>query len=361
MTSACSTSPISSPARTARCGWRAWGAEILKVESPRRPDAFRLSQLKPGIEPTLNNSAIFATTNLMKRSVAIDIARTEGQELCRSLAAVSDVVTANSRPGVLEQFGLDYAALSAVNPRIIMATITGYGYTGDYAAFQALGPNIHAFSGLSAATGYPDGPPEQLFGTYADVVGGQVAALSILAALYRRDQSGHGEYIDIAMSEAMISIAPEAVLRGAVLGEPTVRRGNDEHGTAPHGCYRCDGKDRWIAIATFDDGQWSRLLDVLGLSGLMNDERFATCELRWANRRALDEVINVSTATHDPTELADALQRAGVAAAPVRTAGEVLNDPQLRATGFRRRGRALRTRCRGPAEDAMADNCRWRR
>jgi crotonobetainyl-CoA:carnitine CoA-transferase CaiB-like acyl-CoA transferase len=310
------------------------GAEVLKVESPKRPDAFRLSQLKPGIEPTLNNSAIFATTNLMKRSVVIDIATSEGQELCRGLAAVSDVVTANSRPGVLEQFGLDYETLNSINPRIVMATITGYGYTGDFAAFQALGPNIHAFSGLSAATGYPGGPPEQLFGTYADVVGGQVAVLSILAALYRRERTGHGEYIDMAMSEAMITVAPEAILRAAVLGEQTPRRGNDEQGVAPHGCYPGAGRDRWISIATFDEQQWCGLIDVLGLGGLADDERFGTVEARWAHRRELDELIGAATASWDPSELSAALQKAGVAAAPVRTAGEVLDDPQLLGDDF---------------------------
>lgn len=310
------------------------GAEVFKIESPKRPDAFRLSQLKAGIEPTLNNSALFATSNLMKRSCVIDIATIEGQELCRDLVAVSDVVTANSRPGVLEQFGLGYATLSEVNPRIVMAAITGYGYTGDFAAFQALGPNIHAFSGLSAVTGYPGGPPEQLFGTYADVIGGQVAALAILAGLHRRDQSGHGEYIDVAMAEAMISVAPEAVLRAGVLGQPTPRLGNDEPGVAPHGCYPSAGTDRWIAIATFTDEHWHRLTDVLGLVGLRDDPRFATVARRWNNRRDLDALLGEQTAQHSPDELAEALQKVGVAAAPVRLAGDVLADPQLVADDF---------------------------
>jgi benzylsuccinate CoA-transferase BbsF subunit len=310
------------------------GAEVMKIESPRRPDAFRLSQLKADIEPTLNNSAIFAATNLMKRSCCIDIATPAGQELCHGLVAASDVVVANFRPGVLEQFALDYETLSAINPRIVMAVITGYGYTGSFAAFQALGPNIHAFSGLSAATGYPDGPPEQFFGTYADVISGQVAVLSILAALNRRESDGRGGYIDIAMSEAMISVAPEGVLNAARSGAETPRRGNDEPGAAPHGCYPCAGDDRWVAIAAFDDGHWHRLLDVLELSGLRSDPRFASPGLRWENRRALDTVIGAATAAREAGELAEALQKAGVAAAPVRTAGDVLADEQLLADDF---------------------------
>ena len=310
------------------------GAEVIKIESPTRPDAFRLSQVKANVEPTLNNSAIFATTNLMKRSCVIDIATAEGSELCRALVAQSDVVVANFRPGVLEQFGLDYATLSAINPLLVMAVITGYGYTGDFAAFQALGPNIHAFSGLSAATGYPDGPPEQLFGTYADVLAGQMAALSIISALHGRESSGHGEFIDTAMSESMIALAPEAVLRAAQSGDPTVRQGNDEPGVAPHGCYPTAVDDRWIAIAAFDDEQWRAVVDVLQLGDLGADERFASIERRWDNRRELDRLIGAATAGHTAAELAAALQKAGVAASPVRTAEDVMSDDQLVADGF---------------------------
>jgi len=310
------------------------GAEVMKIESPKRPDAFRLSQLKANIEPTLNNSAIFATTNLMKRSCCIDIATPEGRELCHGLVAASDVVVANFRPGILEQFGLDYPALGAINPGLVMAVITGYGYTGELAAFQALGPNIHAFSGLSAATGYPGGPPEQLFGTYADVIAGQVAVLSILAALYRRRASGLGEYLDIAMSEAMISVAPQAVLAAAQAGAEVQRRGNEEPGTAPHGCYPCAGDDRWIAIAAFGDDQFGRLLGILDLGPLRDDPRFTSAGLRWANRRTLDDLIAAATAFRDAGDLARELQQAGVAATPVRTAEDILADPQLLAAEF---------------------------
>jgi crotonobetainyl-CoA:carnitine CoA-transferase CaiB-like acyl-CoA transferase len=330
------------------------GAEVLKIESPKRPDAFRLSQLKADIEPTLNNSAIFATTNLMKRSCVIDIATPQGQQLCHGLVARSDIVVANFRPGVLEQFTLDYATLSAINPQLIMAVITGYGYTGDFAAFQALGPNIHAFSGLSAATGYPDGPPEQLFGTYADVVAGQVTALSIIAALHSRAVTGHGEFIDTAMAEAMIAIAPEAALRGAQSGERTPRRGNDEPGVAPHGCYPTAAADRWIAVAAFDDEQWQRVLDVLDLGALRDDDRFASIAQRWQNRRALDDLIGAATTSREPGELAAALQKAGVAAAPVRTAGDVLADEQLADDGF------LGTVTHGELGEAVLPKMPWR-
>jgi crotonobetainyl-CoA:carnitine CoA-transferase CaiB-like acyl-CoA transferase len=313
------------------------GAEVIKIESPGRPDPFRLSLLKGNAEPTLNNSPVFVATNLMKRSCCIDIADPEGQRLCHDLVGVSDVVVANFRPGVLEGFNLGYATLREINPAIVMTTVTGYGYTGDYAAFQALGPNIHAFSGLSASTGYPGGPPEPFFGTYADVIAGQAAALSTIAALLHRDATGEGTYVDTAMSEAVVAVAPEAALRASLLapdGNGDLRRGNDEPGYSPHGCYPCAGPDRWLAVASFDELDWQRLVHVLELDECLTDPRFASRPARWEHRVELDRVMADATRSWDAAELADLLQRAGVAAAPVRTAEDVLGDEQLLADGF---------------------------
>ena len=312
------------------------GAEVLKIESPRRPDAFRLSQLRAGIEPSLNNSPIFVTTNLGKKSVAVDISTREGQEICQRIASASDVVTANFRPGVLEHFNLDYAVLSKINPSIVMAAITGYGYYSDYAAFQALGPNIHAFAGLSHVTGYVDGPPENWFSTYADVVVGHVTALSILAALGERERTGEGVFIDTAMSEALISVAPAGVLHAAMIGSDLERRGNEEPGRAPHGCYPCRGDDRWIAIATFDEADWHSLVQILGVQRLAADPRFGTIDNRWRNRLLLDEELGNATRGWDAFELAALLQQSMVAASPTRTAKDILQDDDLAREGFLR-------------------------
>lgn len=305
------------------------GAEVIRIESPKRPDPFRFSMLRKGSEPTLNNSALFVTTNLMKRSCAIDIAEPEGQKLVHELVKHSDVVVANFRPGVLEQFNMGYDELRELNPSLVMAELTGYGHHGAYAAFQAVAPNVHAFGGLCAGTGYVDGPPEQTYMTYADVVAGVMGALSILAALHHREITGKGQYLDVAMSETMISVAPELVLRAELFGERARRRGNEEEGFAPHGCYPCAGSDRWIAIATFDDAQWLAAAQVLGLTEAPSDERFRSLEARWANRGELDRLIAGATSAWDAAELARRLQEAGVAAAPSRTAEDVLADAQL--------------------------------
>jgi benzylsuccinate CoA-transferase BbsF subunit len=310
------------------------GAEVIRIESPKRPDPFRMSMLKAGIEPTLNNSPIFAVTNLMKRSCGIDIADPEGQQLCHQLVAESDVVVANFRPGILEQFNMGYDTLRQVNPRIILATVTGYGYHGAFAAFQALAPPMHAFSGICASTGYVNGPPEQTFMTYGDVVSGLTAVPSILAALYKRELTGQGRCIDIAMAEALVAVSPELVLRASLFGENVPRRGNEEEGIAPHGCYPCAGQDRWIAIATFDDVQWRELTRVLGLAEASSDQRFESASARWENRAEIDKLVGEATRSWEPAELAASLQNVGVAAAPARTAEDVLADEQLIEDGF---------------------------
>jgi crotonobetainyl-CoA:carnitine CoA-transferase CaiB-like acyl-CoA transferase len=310
------------------------GAEVIRVESPKRPDPFRMSMMKAGLEPTLNNSAIWIVTNLMKRSCGIDIATPEGQRLCHELVRQSDVVVANFRPGILEQFNMGYGTLSEINPGIVMATITGYGYHGAFAAFQATAPPMHAFSGICVSTGYPGGPPEQTFITYGDVVSGHMAVPSILAALYQRELTGEGRYIDLAMAEALVTVAPELVLRASLFEEKAPRRGNDEEGFAPHGCYPCAGRDRWIAIATFDDVQWRELTRVMGLAEESSDPRFETPAARFANREELDKLLGEATRSFDPVELAKALQEVGVAAAPSRTAEDVLVDEQLLEDGF---------------------------
>ena len=243
-------------------------------------------------------------------------------------------MVANFRPGILEQFNIGYATLREVNPRIVMATVTGYGYHGAYAAFAALAPPMHAFGGLCASTGYPDGPPEQTFMTYGDVVSGMTAVPSILAALHERESTGVGRFIDVAMAEAMVAVLPEVVLHVEQFGEEARRRGNEEEGYAPHDCYPCEGRDSWVAIAAFDDHQWQAVTRVLKLDGADIDPRFASVEARWTNRADVDELMKQATRPWDAAELANRLQEAGVAAAPSRTAADLLVDEQFVADGF---------------------------
>lgn len=308
------------------------GAEVIKIESPTRPDPFRMSLMKPGVEATGNNSPLFSVTNMLKRDCLIDITTAEGQELCRSLVAEADVVFSNFRPGVLEGFNLGYDELSKVNPGLVMTSISGYGCDSDLAAFQAFGPTIQAFSGLSAATGYVDGPPSSFFGTYGDVVAAQVSVLATLAAIERRERTGEGTFVDLAMTEAISAIAPLPMLHASILGSDMERAGNEEIGYAPHGCYPCEGKDAWVAVAAFDDEQWRHVAEVLGLDPENSD--FATQEQRYENRAALDELIATATLGWDKFELAGALLKRDVASAPVRTAKDVFANEQLQHRNF---------------------------
>lgn len=309
------------------------GAEVIKVESPTRPDPFRLSQLKKGEKPTLNNSAVFVGTNLMKRSCVLDTRTEAGLELCRQLVEQSDVVVSNFRPGVLEGMGLGYEDLSERNNDLIYAALSGFGSDSDYAPFLAFGPSIHAFSGLATSTGYPGGGAEQIFGTYSDILAGQAMTLAIVSALYGRNEGAGGCFIDLSMIEATIATAPETVLRAGA-DEPFRAIGNQEEGFAPHGCYPCAGEgDSWIAIATFDDDEWQSVARSLEFPDDVV-ATYADAAYRWEHREELDAVISRVTATRGASELSDQLQSVGVAAEPVRTAADVFEDKHLLTSGF---------------------------
>jgi crotonobetainyl-CoA:carnitine CoA-transferase CaiB-like acyl-CoA transferase len=310
------------------------GADVIKIESRRRPDPFRMSQPRPGETDPLNQNPLFITSNLMKRDCGIDIASPAGQELCHELIKRSDVVVENFRPGVVENFGLGYEQLREVKPDIIMASVSGYGHTGAYAAFSGMAPNLHAFSGLSAATGFEGGPPEQIFMYYGDIPPGQAAALGIIGALRHRKRTGEGQYIDVAMSEVLASLAPEPVLEYTFTGRTLLPRGNRDLVMVPHGCYPCAGRERWLAVAVASEERWQQFAAILGHEEWTRDPRFSDVYSRHQNEDALDELIAEATRPQEAPELVKRLLEAGIAAAPSNNIKDLLGDSQLLDTGF---------------------------
>jgi len=310
------------------------GAEVLKIETAAHPDSMRQSQLRAQDEGTIEKSPTFVAGNLSKKSVAINIATPEGRDLCRRLIAESDVVVENFSSGIVERFGLGYEDLRQIRPDIIMASISGFGHTGAYAGFVAVGQTIQAFSGISSTTGYIGGPPEQYFMYYCDVLTGQSAVLGILAALRHRARTGEGQFIDVAMSETAISVAPAAVLHYSATGQRLAPQGNSDEAMAPHGCYPCKGVEAWLAIAVQDDSEWRALCDVLEHPEWAGDPRFARLSLRIENQAELDGLLTSETRGRDAFELAAALQANGIAAAPSQTARDLLADPQLAARDY---------------------------
>ena len=250
------------------------------------------------------------------------------------LVAISDVFAQNFTPRVVRNFGLEYEDLRRIRPDVVAVSSTGYGYTGPWSAFGALGYTTEAASGLAHMTGYEGGPPAIPEIPYADYVAAEHTAFAIVAALLHRARTGVGQFIDVSQAETVSSTIPEALMDYTVNGRIGERIGNRHTTTAPHGCYPCRGEDRWIAIAVETDGQWRSLCEVLGIAAVGQDPRFADALSRWQHRLELDTLVGEKTREWDARDLMDALQASGVAAGAVLDGRDLLEDRHLNAREF---------------------------
>ncbi|TCM20480.1 crotonobetainyl-CoA:carnitine CoA-transferase CaiB-like acyl-CoA transferase [Novosphingobium sp. PhB165] len=300
------------------------GAEVVKVESAMRLDAFR----KPHPVYGRMGPATFDQVASNKLSVRINLKKAEGAALAKRLVAVSDVAAESFRPGVMDRLGLSFAALQAVRRDLVMLSVSSSGQTGPDSHFAGYAPLFGAWGGLGELTGYEDGPPVEMRHVMDHTVG-MNAAVAVMAALHRRRVTGEGGHVDVAAREVAASLVGEALLLAAAGGEPR-RAGNDHPRMAPHGVYPALGEDRWISIAVEDDAQWQALCAVTGIAP---DARFASEADRHAHRRELDGLVSAWTATLPAEDAARWLQAAGVAAHASWTTPEIAADPHLRARG----------------------------
>jgi benzylsuccinate CoA-transferase BbsF subunit len=309
------------------------GAEVIKIESQRRLDVHRKQGPFPGKERGINRSTVWSAQNRGKLGCTINLSTSEGSELAKALIGQSDVVVENFRPGVMQRLGLGYSALKEVNPDIIVVSMTGFGQTGPYSKFAAYGPMLEAFSGVASVTGHPGSLPACIGESYPDPLVGLYGVYAILAALYYRDKSGSGQYIDLSQFEAIISHLPEALMDYCLNGRVASTIGNRDLVMAPHGCYRCKGEDKWIAIAIATDEEWAAFRAAIGSPAWSSDDRFADAYSRWNNQDEMDAQIEKWTVQHTPYEIMSMLQRAGVAAGPSLNIQELLDDPHVRERG----------------------------
>ena len=316
----------------------AMGADVVKVESGSRPDQTRWGPQPENVwrEDAHNLGGNFQAINRNKRGVTIDLSKPGGRDLLLRLVAVSDVVAENFTSRVLENLGLTYEKLREVNPRIILLSSNGFGHTGPWQNYKSYGPNIEAVDGLMLLTGYADGPPQRagsggLGVTYPDVAGANFGAFAVLAALERRERTGEGAWLDLSQYEAGVATIPEAILDYTMNGRMPQRTANRHPSRAPQGVYPCEGLDRWIAVSIATDEQFKALTQTLELPA---DGRFSTQVGRRDKHGELDSLIAERTASWQPFELERALQAAGVNAAVVQTARDILLDPQLKHRGF---------------------------
>ena len=302
------------------------GAEVILVESRSRPRA-------PAAGSTLDSvtraSVDFVQTN--KRAVTLDLKHPEGLSLLKELVQVSDVVIDNFSTGVMERLGLGYDTLRALRPDIVMLSMGAFGRTGPLRDARGFNSGVNLFSGVAAATGYPDGRPRLLGCFLPDTWAGFCAFLAILGALYHRKRTGQGQYIDYSMAEACLQLAPNIFIDFTLNEREPAFLGNRDPLRAPQGVYRCRGWDAWVAASVSTDGEWRRLCEALGRRDLADDSRFATSQGRRDHHDEIDSHIGRWAKLHTARQAAELLQGAGVTAGPVLNTKDVLNEPHLKA------------------------------
>ncbi|MEP6784417.1 MAG: CoA transferase [Sphingomonadales bacterium] len=309
------------------------GADVIKVESPEGDDTRRWGPpFVPAADGGDLSAVYFHSCNRGKRSVVADFTTPEGRALVERLVRSADVVIENFKVGGLAKYGLDYATLSAINPRLIYASITGFGQDGPYAARAGYDFLIQGMAGAMSLTGDPAGQPTKSGYAAADLFTGLYSTIGILAALRRREQTGQGAWIDCALMDSQVGVLANAGLGYLVSGDVPDRQGNAHPNIVPYEVFPV--RDGHIVIATGNDGQYRRLCVALGDEALGLDPRFANNALRVANRAALIPLITALTLEVDRAHVLDRLEPASVPAGPINTIADVFDDPQVRHRGM---------------------------
>jgi crotonobetainyl-CoA:carnitine CoA-transferase CaiB-like acyl-CoA transferase len=307
------------------------GAVVIKVEAPEGDDTRRWGP--PFVEREGDRSAAyFHATNRGKKSVTVDFRTAEGQDTVRRLVADADVVIENFKLGGLAKYGLDFASLAQVNPRLIYCSITGFGQTGPYAHRAGYDFIIQGMSGLMSVTGEPDGQPQKVGVAVTDIFTGVYAATAILAALHQRGTTGMGQHIDMALLDVATAIMANQSMNYLTTGKAPGKMGNAHPNLAPYAVFDC--ADGWIIIATGNDSQYRKLCDLLGLAALGTAPEFATNADRVTNRVAMTEALTRATSQRTKVDLLAACETAGVPAGPINDLAEVFADPQVVARGL---------------------------
>ena len=315
-----------------------FGAEVIRVEYEARVDAMRTGEPAPGAAPgSVEAAGLFNNLNRNKLGVTINAVHPQGKELAQRLIALSDVVLENFRAHVMESWGLGYQEMTRIRPDIIYCSLSGFGHNGRDRGYGTWGPTAQAISGLTMMSGMPQLPPAGWGFSYMDHTAGYYAASAILMALHHRNQTGEGQYIDISQVETGMVLTGPATLDYTVNGRPYRRPGNppgnhaSHPAAAPHGVYPCQGEDRWIAIAVFNDTQWAALCRAMGNPAWAQEQRFSSIAQRFGHQDDLDRLLGEWTAQQEARALMHQLQAAGVPAGVVQnTRDRVEADEQLR-------------------------------
>lgn len=302
------------------------GAEVIKIEHPRGDPARTHGAQKDGV------GLWWKMLARNKRAITLVLSTPRGRELFLDLAADADVVIENFRPGTLERWGLGWEELSARNPRLVLARVTGFGQTGPYSSRPGFGTLAEAMSGFAAMTGDPDGPPTLPPFGLADGVAALTTAFGIMTALRARETTGRGQVLDTAIIEPLLHLLGPGLIAYDQLGILQPRTGNRSTNNAPRNTYQCaDGQ--WVAVSTSAHSIAERVMRLVGAPELIDEPWFASGASRAEHVEELDAAVGSWIAARDRDEVVEAFEKAEAAVAPIYTAADVLADPHFNALG----------------------------
>jgi crotonobetainyl-CoA:carnitine CoA-transferase CaiB-like acyl-CoA transferase len=303
------------------------GADVVKVEHPRRPDPAR------GHGPSKDGHNLWSKSlGRNKRAITADLSSEGGREVFLRLAATADVVVENFRPDTLERWGLGYDVLTADNPGLVLARVTGFGQVGPYRRRPGFGTLAEAMSGFAAMTGEPDGPPTLPPFGLADGVASLAAAFAVTSALHARAGTGRGQVVDLAIVEPILAMLGPQITQWDQLGTVQPRTGNRSVNNAPRNTYRCrDG--RWVAISTSSQNIAERVMRLVGRADVVDEPWFATGAGRVQHADDLDAAVAAWVVERSRDEVVAEFERAEAAVAPIYDAADIVTDPQFDALG----------------------------
>lgn len=305
------------------------GATVIRVESSKRPDVYRISAPYKDKKPGLNRAGFFAYPNVNKYSISLDLSLARAVEIAKMLVAWADVVVDNFRVGPMEKWGLGYEDLTKIKPEIIMLRTTNQGLTGPYNKQAGWGWQLAGLSGISHLSGWPDREPLSFGVPYTDVIAPRFGVVALMAALVHRKKTGKGQLIDLSQLETSIQFIAPAMLDYFVNKREGKRTGNSCLFAAPHGVYRCKGDDRWCAISVFTEEEWQHFCQALENPSWASDGKFRLLQDRKNNEEELNALIQEWTAKKTPEEVMSIMQEAGVPAGVVKNGKDTFEDPQL--------------------------------
>ena len=316
-----------------------FGADVIKVERPGAGDDTRHwgpPYLKDADGADTAEAAYYLAANRNKRSVTVDIATPEGQQIVRELAAQSDVVLENYKVGQLKKYGLDYDSLRAVKPDLVYCSVTGFGQTGPYAHRAGYDFIVQGIGGFMSITGErdgePGGGPQKAGVAIADLATGLYSTIAVLAALAHRDRTGEGQYIDMALLDVQVALLANMNTNFLASGKPPVRWGNAHPNIVPYQTFQTS--DGWIIVAVGNDGQFRKFVEAGGRPELADDERFATNPSRVRHRDTLVPILAEMVKARGKADWIGALEAAGVPCGPINDLDEVFDNEQVVARGM---------------------------